>query len=225
MRILKTTLEIILDILTHPIAKLSNFIIRTPPEKWSYGKEGNVILVQGFGVTWSYLIKIGNFINGLGYRVHVLKKLGNNTAKIKKCSEILENYINENAIKDSLIISHSKGGVITKYFLINSKYSNRVSKVISISSPYKGTYSGYVNIFNLGEIVPSSKLIKNLDRKVRVNKMFTNLYPRLDEVVIPNSSLVLKGAKNVKIDVAGHLNIINSPETFEIIKEILTTSH
>lgn len=224
MQIFKTAWEIILDILIHPVAKFSNFIYRTPPNEWSLGNKGDVILVQGFGGTWSYLIRIGNFVNNLGYKIHVLEKLGNNTAKIEKCSKILENYILENEIKNAKVICHSKGGIITKYFLTTSKYKDRVSKVISISSPFGGTLLGHVNIFNLGEVALSSKLIKNLEQKKSVNNKFTNLYARTDEIVIPNKSLILQEAQNIKIDIAGHIRILDSPKTLKEIEKALANA-
>lgn len=219
---LETIWGIFLDLLLHPMSLLSNFTLTKVPNNWSTGKNGDVILVQGFGGTWSYLVRIGNFVNKLGYKVHVLQKLGNNIAKIEKCSKILEEYLIENEIKNATIICHSKGGIIAKYFLTTSKYRDRVSKVTSISSPFKGTYLGYLNLFNVSEMAPSSKIIKNLEQQRLVNKKFINLYSKVDEIVIPNENLVLEGTRNVKIDVVGHIRILDSEKTLNVIEKILS---
>lgn len=183
------------------------------------GENGDVLMIQDFRSNGAYLLQMGNFINDLGYKVHVLKKLGNNAMKIQKSSQILEEYLKKNAIKKIFVISHSKGEIIAKHFLNNSKYANRVPKVISIASPFKGTLFAYTTIFNLRKPAPSSKLIKNLERNKFVNKKFINLRPAVDNMVIPNKNLLLEDARNHKINVVGHNRIIFSEKTLKEIEK------
>ena len=221
MQFLNNSLGVIFDFLVHLSAKVSNYIVTNRPPEWEYGKRGDVILIQGFGGTWSYLTKIGNLANKMGYKVHTLPKLKNNIAPVHKCSQILEEYLHENSITKAVVVAHSKGGVIAKYFLVNSKLANRITKVVSLSSPFKGTLLGYLDIFNSKELTPGSKLLQDLEKATTINKMFVNLYPRVDNLVIPNKNLVLKNAQNIKIDMVGHLRILISDKALKHVEEAL----
>jgi triacylglycerol lipase len=221
MELVKISWGIFLDLLTVPIAKLNNFITNAPPSNWSVGEKGDVILVHGFGDKWSYLTKIGNSVNSLGYKVHVLQELGRNTFKIAMCSRILENYIQEKSIKNAVVICHSKGGVITKYFLIHSKQAKNIKGVISIAVPFGGFLFAYVHIFNLYELTPTSSLIKELKKNNSINGIFVNIRTKVDDIILPNKNTLLPGAENITTNVVGHLRILRAQETLDVIGQVL----
>src|SRR3989344_2169776 len=204
---------------------LENYVFRKiprKPKKWNSGKKGNVVLVHGFGGNWSYLKEIGNFVNKLGYRVHVLNELGVNLKPIFESYKILEKYIDNNNLKNLILIGHSKGGIISKYFIDNSPLTDRVKLIISIASPFGGTQLGRLKILNTHEFLPDSAIIQKLNAKTSKNKLFINLFSRKDDVVIPNQNLILKGAKNIKVEVDGHLGILESEKTLREIDKILS---
>jgi hypothetical protein len=118
-------------------------------------------------------------------------------------------------------VSHSKGGIVAKYFLVNSNEKGRIKKVINISAPFKGSILGYVGIYNAGELTPKSDLIKSLSKITSVNKMFVNIYARIDNLIINKEKPTLEGAKNIELDVVGHQRILYSREALEIIRQEL----
>ena len=77
------------------------------------------------------------------------------------------------------------------------------------------------HIFNSKELTPGSKLLQDLEKATTINKMFVNLYPRVDNLVIPNKNLVLKNAQNIKIDMVGHLRILISDKALKHVEEAL----
>lgn len=192
---------------------------RKPPKNRSRGNKQDVILIHGFRENWIFLEKIGNFLSNKGYKIHVPKQLKINTASVITNANILEEFISENNLKNITLISHSKGGLIAKYFLDHSKYSKKVDKVISIATPYGGTYFSFL-IGNI-ELSPISKTIKNINKNRSSCKKIVNIYPAFDNHVIPNKNLLLEGAINIKIGIVGHTRILVSDATInEISKHI-----
>ena len=192
---------------------------RNPPKNWSRGDKQDVILIHGFRENWIFLEKIGNFLCNKGCKIHVPKRLKINTASIVTNANILEGFISENNLENITLISHSKGGLIAKYFLGHSKASSKVDKVISIATPYGGTYFSFL-IGNI-ELSPISKTIKYINKNRSSCKKIINIYPSFDNHVIPNRNLLLEGAKNIKIEVVGHTKILTHKNTIKLIEKHL----
>jgi esterase/lipase len=198
---------------------IKGFLKRSLPKNWSQGDKQDVILIHGFRENWIFLEKIGNFLSNKGYKVHVSKRLKINTASIVTNADILEEFISENNLKNITLISHSKGGLIAKYFLDHSKYSKKVDKAISIATPYGGTYFSFL-IGNI-ELSPISKTIKNINKNRSSCKKIVNIYPSFDNHVIPNRNLILEDAKNIKVDVVGHTKILTHEDTIKLVEKHL----
>jgi esterase/lipase len=188
---------------------------RKPPKNWLQGDKKDIILLHGYRENWIFLEKIGNFLSNKGYKIHVPKRLGISTASIVTNANTLESYIRENNLKNIILVSHSKGGLIAKHFLDHSKYSKNIEKVISIATPYRGTYFSFL-IGNI-ELSPISKIIKAINRDKSSCKKIINIYPSFDNHVIPNRNLLLESAKNIKVEVVGHTKILENPQTLETI--------
>jgi len=198
---------------------LKSFLYRNPPAKWLKGTKGDIILLQGFSETWLFLEKIGNTLSSAGYRIHVIGKLNHNRLSISKSSRIVEEYIQKHKLKNIIFISHSKGGIIAKYFIDHSIDNRLVKYSISIATPYKGSWLGYLKLLFLYELLPSSKILKGL--KQENNYRFLNIYAKLDNHIIPSKNAILSGAKNVCINIVGHTRILEAMETIQEIQKFL----
>jgi triacylglycerol lipase len=190
---------------------------RNPPKDWNKGEKGDVILIPGFLETWVFLEKIGKFANKLGFKVHVLTKLGRNIIPLDKSCKVVEEYIMSNNLDNLILIAHSKGGLIGKYFLEFSDQRDKVKKLITISTPFKGVILGKLKVFNLHELLPHSDLVDKLEQSNNNNHKVTNIYPRFDNHVFPYESLLLKGASNFLMDVIGHTTILGNRETLQLV--------
>jgi hypothetical protein len=70
--------------------------------------------------------------------------------------------------------------------------------------------------------MPSSKEIKNiLNSNINYPNIY-NIYPTIDNHVLPNKNLILNGAKNIKVNVVGHTRILEAKKTLKTILKILT---
>ncbi len=179
----------------------------------------NIILIPGYGCTYDYLMPLGNFLEKHGYKIHTPPEITPNIHKISYYVEKIKNYIEKNNLKNVILIGHSKGGIIARYLLKEEELKNKIKKAITISSPHKGSILAIYSRFNAHELTPWSKTIRGINKQKDDLKNILNIYGIHDKIVIPNRSLHLPGAKNIKIEIKGHNKTISSPKVWQIILE------
>lgn len=192
-----------------------------PPLEWKSGEKGNVILVMGYAENFVFLETIGKFLNKRGYKVWIVPT-SNPFNKIESEVTKIEAFIKQSNLNNLIFVSHSRGGLIAKLLVdTNPDIAQTTKRLIAISTPWQGTKLGYLHFGNLYEVKPNSKVIqKVLKNKSNLGKI-TNLYPKLDNHVIPNNHLLLADCDNHEINVVGHTKILEVQETLEIIQKIL----
>lgn len=190
-----------------------------PPTAWNEGKAGDVVLIPGFAEPWTFLATIAEQLNTLGYRIHTVTNLNYNTQPVAACVEVLHEYIQTHSLEHLFLLAHSKGGLVAKGYL--DAYPEKVEKVITLSTPFRGTWVGKFRVCNLQELRPDSTLITGLLQKTSTPDKLLNLYARIDNHIIPNKNSQLPGAANVEIPVVGHTRIVEDNETFQTIKKYI----
>ncbi|MDO8497511.1 MAG: hypothetical protein Q7S61_03120 [bacterium] len=201
--------------------KVTSYFIAFPPASWSKGTKGDVILIPPFGTNVKFIFILGEICSELGYRVHHVPQLDNNTYLVEKGSKNLEKYIAQNNLQNVVLVSHSKGGLIAKYCLDFSSVSSQIHRSISVATPYQGTLWGYFYFFNLHEMIPGSPLLRKLNNETKNNHKIVAIFSKLDNHVIPNKNLRLEGATNIQLDIVGHTRILDSKELKEELRKIL----
>jgi hypothetical protein len=189
-----------------------------PPEDWKKGTKGHVLLIQGWTADITYLIDVGNFINSKGYKVHWVDELGTNTMPVEEGAKLVEKYLVKNQLNNVTVIAHSKGGLVAKYVMDFSKHGQRLDKVYAIATGFGGTlWSKIIKHDNCEEMAADSAMIKKLQAETKNNKKIISIFPKVDNHIIPGSSSMLTGAKNIQIDIVGHTRILESPELLKIL--------
>ena len=84
------------------------------------------------------------------------------------------------------IISHSMGGLVTRYYMKYLGGASKVKQVVNVATPHKGTVWAYLEPFTQAavDMRPGSSLLNSISGYYPG----LNLYSSCDEVVIPNSS-------------------------------------
>lgn len=185
------------------------------PVSWSKGEKGDVILVPGFGERWIFLETIAEHLNRLGYRIHTIPELNNNIFSLDTSLTLIDKYRKKNHLQNFLFLSHSKGGVVAKYYMDQDEDS--VGCLISIATPFFGTILGYLRIFSLSELIPNSSTIKKVVSVKRNNQKIINIYAKVDNHILPNKNAILPGAKNIMVDTVGHTRILEDKRTIQVI--------
>jgi triacylglycerol esterase/lipase EstA (alpha/beta hydrolase family) len=187
--------------------RLLPFIKHSLPEEWSVGEKGTVVLIPGFHESNYCFLDLGNQLNKHGYRIVTIPDF-KSTELVKTISAKLERFLATLNDSNIMLVSHSKGGIVAKYFLDNSAQSHKIKYSVSIATPYLGSFLAKLKYHNIWELSPDSELMKKLNRNASNNSKIINLYPKFDNHILPNKNLLLEGADNIKLDVNGHTRIL-----------------
>ncbi|MBL4644709.1 MAG: alpha/beta hydrolase [Candidatus Pacebacteria bacterium] len=198
-----------------------SFIYREPPEHYLghiSDTKVPIILVPGLNTKWQFLKLIADRISILGHPIYVVSSLGYNRKEIQESAKLVRALIDEKNLKNVIILSHSKGGLIGKEVLIRLNEDKKILKVIAIATPFLG--SG-ITKFSLDksvkELAPKSEIIQEHNKNFDVNKDIISIYGMYDNHVWPTEHSILEGAENIQVDIDGHHKILAKPKARELI--------
>lgn len=201
---------------------VSMYIHRNPPKHYlGHIVEGKapVILIPGITNKWGFLKKLGDKISLEGHPVYIVLKLGYNLVDIPTAAKTVQEIIDENNLKDVIIVAHSKGGLIGEYLLTCDK---RIKELVAIATPFYGSHlAKFFRLKPFKELSPGSKIITDLNLNEEVNKKIISIIPVFDNHVWHKSGSYLKGAKNIKVQVPGHHKILFSDELSRKVLDLL----
>jgi pimeloyl-ACP methyl ester carboxylesterase len=231
MKIHKKVASWILDYAYMTRGALVMMYHKNPPAHYlGYTVDGKVpvILIPGIMGRWGFMKRLGDSISFLGHPVYVLPKLGNNMGNIpetaKNLSATIESIFKEQTTKPlgAIIVAHSKGGLIGKYFLSHYNDKKHPVGMIAIATPFSGSSLGsFLPIDAVQELGIKSPVIADLKSHAETNDRIISLIPEYDNHVWAKSGSTLTGAENIALDVRGHHKVIFSEHTIvQVCKSI-----
>lgn len=129
-----------------------------------------------------------------------------------------------------IIVAHSMGGLVARYYIQSMGGRQTVAKVIALATPHSGTLvavgpgSQILRRFNyvgLNQMAPGSSFLTNLmEQEVAENPVpITNIFSYDDEVVVPQESCILEveHAKTVHCRGVAHMSMAFSPSVNKIV--------
>ena len=186
-------------------------------------KKNPIILVPGISNKWGFVKRLGDYISRLGHPVYVVNKLKFNMINIPQSANLVREIVDQNNLKNAVIIGHSKGGLIGKYFLIHENKDDRVRGVIAIGAPFSG--SRIVNHLpgkHFKELAPESQIIKEIDSDIKVNSKIISIMPEFDNHVWSDKKSYLEGALlNITFPIKGHHKIVFDKKSIQKIIELI----
>lgn len=209
-------------------AHLHTIIIKEPPKNFLghvvVGKKP-IILIPGYLEKWNFLRKIANPLSHAGHPIYVVENLGYNTREIHYSAELIRELINKNSLKNVILISHSKGGLIGKY-LLSFNNVDGIEKLITVATPWAGSsIINFIPLKSAQELNPKSEIIEKLKLQDKINHKIVSIYGIYDNHVWPTKSCHLDGAKNIEINTHGHHTILFDKNVIKIVeKEVEITN-
>lgn len=200
------------------------FFRKAPSHYLEFVKENKVpvVLIPGVLSRWAVMKPLADKISLEGHPVYIVPKLGVNFKDIKTSASIVKEIIDENKLKNIVILAHSKGGYIGKYLLKHFNEKGQIKKLISVGTPYSGTrLSHYLPHTRLREFSPESEMIKEISGYSDINHKIISINPSWDNLIWHENGAYLEGAKNINVKVAGHHIALNHSQVTEIILEEL----
>jgi triacylglycerol lipase len=222
------------------------YLHRNPPGHYTnfvVEDKSPVILVPGFLEKWGFLKRLGDFISLKGHPTYIVPDLGHNIADVpsasktlrlvvlqavsgsrhylpdiqkgaKKLREVLENQ----NIQRAVIVAHSKGGLIGKYYLVHHNQDKRVVGMVAIAAPFAGSaLARLVPHPSAQELVARHKLIQDLEKHSGINHQIISIYPTFDNHIWTENGSFLEGAENIQVSLSGHNRVLFNKDVKKLV--------
>ncbi|AOT02467.1 esterase/lipase family protein [Arthrobacter sp. U41] len=215
-RVLQSVAWWVQDYLYAAGRQLLSAVSRTSPDDFLGGTGRPVVVIPGVYEDWRFMLPLVQRLHEAGHPVHVLTLLRRNRLAVPKAADLIAGYIREQDLSDTMIVAHSKGGLIGKLVMMQLDRERRIAGMVAVCSPFSGSrYASFMLLPSLRAFSPRSSVTRQLSREERVNERITSVYGLFDPH-IPEGS-VLPGARNVQLDTAGHFRILAHEDTIRTI--------
>ena len=125
-----------------------------------------------------------------------------------------------------VIIGHSMGGLAVRAYL-RAQGPARVAKLITLGTPHHGTRTAPLGLgLNARQMEPSSAWLVDLARDERSLPALpvTSIYSSDDNVIVPQESSLLDGARNVRVSCIGHVSLAFSAPVRDMVLAEITAA-
>ncbi len=195
-------------------------------EKFKPGDKAPILMVHGWGSGSHSFILIYHYLKRLGFKHMypityrpVMKDVGSLAKQVaEKVDEIMEDtgapYVD--------IITHSMGGVLTRYAIKNLGIGDKVRRAIMLGGPHMGTRASVFMPIgkNTLQMIYNSNFCKELAEGGMTpgQTEYTSIYSNFDNIVYPpNSSNLGPDANNIIAPFHGHVYLLYSPKVISLV--------
>lgn len=197
-----------------------------------------VLLVHGYGCNsgyWHSMSKALAQAQASHYAVDLEPVTGDIDEYVPLIHAAVERMCSETGHDRVMIVAHSMGGLAVRAYLRNHG-SNRIAKVVTLGTPHHGTGLAQFGIgtntiqmrWTVGEQEGlSSPWLRALaaDEDQAAYRLFVSIYSHHDNIVSPQTSSHLAGAKNIALHGIGHVALAFHPAVQAlVVDEISKTS-
>lgn len=181
-----------------------------------------VLLLHGYVHNRSAFLSIVRALHRAGFRhVHAFD-YNPLTHDIPEIAGMLagevERVLQRTGAERCMLVGHSMGGVIARYYVQQLGGEDTVDTVITLGAPHRGTYASYLGWGpSAVQMRPGSALLRKLEETARPSDVrWIAYYSDLDFLIVPaaNAKLVHPAlqARNCKLSDTGHLSFLMSGE-------------
>ena len=196
--------------------QLRSAVSRVSPDEFLSGTGRPVVVIPGIFEDWRFMLPLIRELHRAGHPVHVVTVLQRNRLAVPKAADLIAGYLRERDLTDTMIVAHSKGGLIGKYAMMSLDPEQRIGRMVAVCSPFSGSrYAGYMLLPSLRALSPRNAVTLQLSREQSVNGRITSVYGLFDPH-IPEGS-VLPGARNVQLETGGHFRILADEDTIRTV--------
>ncbi len=187
-----------------------------------------VVLIPGILGKWTLMKSLADKISLTGHPVYIVPELKSNTFNIPQSAEILKTVIEKmyqevstkrnSGVTKVVLVAHSKGGLIGKYFLTHLNTDHHVLGMISVATPFSGsTLARVIPHESFRELDTTSRVIKDLEDHTEMNHKIISICPEYDNHVWAEKGSYLKGAENIVVPVHGHHKVLFDKDVQNVV--------
>jgi pimeloyl-ACP methyl ester carboxylesterase len=184
------------------------------------GDKRAVVLVSGFfgsPLTW---LRCRAALAAQGHPVYVVR-LGFQFGNLRKYSEKLQHFLEENSISDCYLVCHSMGGLVAAHMGYRGR--DRTRKIFTLGTPFRGHPLTFLFPFTIASLQmnPLSPFMRETRDKYRTLSSVQAIFARFDEVLFLNYLNIPGRFDDVKLAQIGHCNLFMGPAGIECITELI----
>jgi len=196
-----------------------------------------VLLIHGYGCNSGYWHPMSKALlrAGVAHRaIDMEPVMGGIDEYVPLIDRAVQTLCAESGSEKIILLAHSMGGLAARAYL--RKYgSHRIAKIITLGTPHRGTGIAHFGLgLNCrqmhwtadGQEGIASEWLRELQtgESGETRALFVSIYSHHDNIIAPQTSSHLKGAKNIALQGIGHVALAFSPSVQTmVIDEILAT--
>jgi len=190
--------------------QVRGFFDRADPDDFRTGALTPVVVIPGIWESWKFLQPLVTEMHDRGHPVHVVTGLRFNNRPVVDAAAQVAAYLDRNDLTGTVVVAHSKGGLIGKYLMVDGAATTRIRGMVAVAAPFSGSlYARYLLVPSLRVFSPKNALVLALARDESVNSRIVSVFARFDPHIPGGSELV--GAKNVRLETGGHFRVLAHP--------------
>lgn len=197
-----------------------------------------VLLVHGYGCNsgyWHAMSKTLLKANITHHAVDLEPVIGGIDEYVPLIHQAVEKLCGETRSDNIVVVAHSMGGLAMRAYL-RDHGSKRIAKVITLGTPHHGTGLAHFGVgLNTHQMHwtateqegLASEWLRQLaaGEDPAIYRMFVSIYSHHDNIISPQTSSHLPGAKNIEFHAIGHVALAYDPLIqAQVIREIRATS-
>ena len=195
------------------------------------GRPGPVLLIHGIDDTEALFQRIRPCIERSGRVVQCLNLSPNNGAAAldvlaRQVDRFVQTTFGDREPID--VVAFSMGGLVARYYVQRLGGIARTKRLITISSPHKGTFTAYLR-GNEGarQMRPGSAFLRDLNGDARVLQgiEFTSIWTPFDLMIVPAYSSVLPIGRAIRVSVIAHPLMVGSRRVLKLVLDQLNAEH
>ncbi|MDP2648299.1 MAG: alpha/beta hydrolase [bacterium] len=204
-------------------------LYRHPPDYYlGLARDGYapLVLLPGLTNRWSTMRYLADKLARRGHPVYIVGELGSNMQIISSASRVVKEFMERHDLHGVILVAHSKGGLVGKYYLVHDNADERIRGMVAIAAPFGGSRpAGSFPLKSFKELGEGSTVLRELAKDVKANSRIISIYPEYDtHTLIPEGSRLEGALGNVEIQTGGHNALLSDGrvvrETLRAIEQL-----
>jgi triacylglycerol lipase len=189
-----------------------------------------ILFVHGWsGAAWNWDIMIDRF-EADGYPSSELRAFSYNTAQsnastAQTVASEVEGLRTRTGAERVDVVAHSMGSLSSRYYLRNLGGTARVDEWVSIGGPNHGTYTAAACslLVSCRQMLPGSSFLDALNSgdETPGAVRYGTFWSPCDEIINPDTSVILSGAANTRTGCIGHISMLASPGIYAGVRDFV----
>lgn len=198
------------------------------------------LLIHGYGCNSGYWHAMSRALQKAQLTHHAISLepiLGDIDVYVPLIAQAVEQLIDDSGHQQIVLVAHSMGGLACRAYL-RTHGGSRIAKIITLGTPHHGTGLARHGVgINARQMRPADAADKPTwlaqlahdeagRTEIRIDRLFVSIYSQHDNIVSPQLSAHLPGAKNIALVGIGHVTLASDVSVQRhVIDEIFAASH